>query len=91
MLLEKEFVLDGFWPLVRQVLSQSDMVWTAGISRVSAFIWCIVNVDIITCRYLLIILFGVGIVFHLAKNDYNRLKVENLILGVYDMTAFSHV
>ena len=31
------------------------------------------------CCYMIIILFGVGIVFHLANNDYDRLKVENII------------
>ena len=41
---------------------------------------------------MLIILFVVGIVFHLADNGYDRLKVENpIVLGVYHMTAFSHV
>ena len=30
--------------------------------------------------------------FHLAKNGYDRLKVEiPIVLGVYHMTAFSHV
>ena len=44
--------------------------------------------SLVTCQF-----FCLGLQsFHLAKNGYNGHKVKILIvLGLYDMTAFSHV